>query len=219
MSEQPTQSRSGDLNPTDPQDATNPATIEPDPTATDQPETDSAYGDDTDAQSDTTSLMSEVLNFKYENGRRYHSYREGEYVLPNDEAEQDRQDILHHVRNLVLDGALYRAPLKADIQRALDIGTGTGIWAIDFADQFPTAEVIGTDLSPIQPSKCLRNHCQSQTELPTKVGSHQIYHFTWTTLPRSGRSIAANLLTTSIFGTLEGRFPSGPRFLGKLMST
>ncbi|EEY17912.1 conserved hypothetical protein [Verticillium alfalfae VaMs.102] len=28
----------------------------------------------------------------------------------------------------------------------------TGIWAIDFADEFPGAEVIGTDVSPIQPS-------------------------------------------------------------------
>jgi SAM-dependent methyltransferase len=34
----------------------------------------------------------------------------------------------------------------------LDIGTGTGIWAIEFADEFPGAVVIGTDLSPIQPS-------------------------------------------------------------------
>lgn len=36
--------------------------------------------------------------------------------------------------------------------RVLDIGTGTGIWAIDFADENPQAEVIGTDISPIQPS-------------------------------------------------------------------
>ncbi len=34
----------------------------------------------------------------------------------------------------------------------LDVGTGTGIWAIDFADEHPESEVIGTDLSPIQPS-------------------------------------------------------------------
>ncbi len=32
------------------------------------------------------------------------------------------------------------------------MGTGTGIWAIDFADEFPSAIVIGTDLSPIQPT-------------------------------------------------------------------
>lgn len=110
-----------------------------------------------DGQSDNTSsytasLLSDVKNYAYENGRRYHSYREGHYVLPNDEPEQDRQDLLHHVRNLVLNGRLFRAPLDSNIQRALDIGTGTGIWAIDFADSFPSADVTGTDLSPIQPS-------------------------------------------------------------------
>ncbi|KAJ5463297.1 hypothetical protein N7475_008241 [Penicillium sp. IBT 31633x] len=109
-------------------------------------------GQSDNTSSYTASLLSDVKNYAYENGRRYHSYREGHYVLPNDEPEQDRQDLLHHVRNLVLNGRLYRAPLDSNIQRALDIGTGTGIWAIDFADSFPSAEVIGTDLSPIQPS-------------------------------------------------------------------
>lgn len=33
----------------------------------------------------------------------------------------------------------------------LDIATGTGIWAIKFAQQHPQATVIGTDLSMIQP--------------------------------------------------------------------
>ncbi|KAJ5157639.1 uncharacterized protein N7482_008739 [Penicillium canariense] len=113
----------------------------------------SIFDDDySDTSSYTTSLLSDVKNYAYENGRRYHSYREGHYVLPNDEQEQDRQDLLHHVRNLVLNGALFRAPLDKNLQRVLDIGTGTGIWAIDFADSYPSAEVIGTDLSPIQPS-------------------------------------------------------------------
>ncbi|KAM0411424.1 hypothetical protein ACHAPD_009636 [Fusarium lateritium] len=40
----------------------------------------------------------------------------------------------------------------AKTKAAADIGTGTGIWAIEFADQFPNASVIGTDLAPIQPS-------------------------------------------------------------------
>ncbi|KAJ5719829.1 hypothetical protein N7493_006707 [Penicillium malachiteum] len=101
----------------------------------------------------TASLLSDVKDYAYENGRRYHSYREGHYVLPNDDQEQDRQDLLHHVRNLVLNGDLYRAPMSENsLQRVLDIGTGTGIWAIDFADSHPGTEVIGTDLSPIQPS-------------------------------------------------------------------
>ncbi|KAM0495609.1 hypothetical protein ACHAP8_007875 [Fusarium lateritium] len=39
-----------------------------------------------------------------------------------------------------------------DLSRAvLDVGTGTGIWAIDVADEYPSAEVIGTDISAVQP--------------------------------------------------------------------
>ncbi len=45
---------------------------------------------------------------------------------------------------------MYCAPIK-DPQSILDIGTGTGIWGIEIADEFPAALVIGTDLSPIQP--------------------------------------------------------------------
>ncbi|KAJ5817017.1 hypothetical protein N7447_009250 [Penicillium robsamsonii] len=117
-------------------------------------DSDSVFGDGQpdNISSYTASLLSDVRNYAYENGRRYHSYRQGHYVLPNDEPEQDRQDLLHHVRNLVLNGRLFRAPLDNHIPRVLDIGTGTGIWAIDFAESFPSTEVTGTDLSPIQPS-------------------------------------------------------------------
>jgi len=45
---------------------------------------------------------------------------------------------------------LFYAPIEAP-SAVLDIGTGTGIWAIDVADAYPAAEVVGTDLSPIQP--------------------------------------------------------------------
>lgn len=109
----------------------------------------------------------------YENGRRYHAYRSGQYVLPNDEDEQERLDLQHHIWRLLLQGALYTAPLKIPKPgdptvtaatteggegvgdggdfRILDLGCGTGIWAIDMADEFPRASVFGVDLSPIQP--------------------------------------------------------------------
>ena len=61
-------------------------------------------------------------------------------------------DLLHHIWKLLLGGGLFTAPIPPNPQRVLDFGTGTGIWAIDFADEFPSATVIGTDLSPIQPS-------------------------------------------------------------------
>lgn len=64
----------------------------------------------------------------------------------------EHTDLTHHLYTLMLHGKLYLAPISENPQKVLDIGTGTGIWAIDFADQHPSARVIGTDLSPIQPS-------------------------------------------------------------------
>ena len=51
-------------------------------------------------------------------------------MLPNDDREQDRLDILHHVFRLTLGGALCRTKLD-NPQKILDIGTGTGIWAME----------------------------------------------------------------------------------------
>jgi 2-polyprenyl-3-methyl-5-hydroxy-6-metoxy-1,4-benzoquinol methylase len=61
-----------------------------------------------------------------------------------------RLDLNHEILRLLWDNKLHECPLD-EPHRILDIGTGTGIWAIDMADQYPMAEVIGTDLSPIQP--------------------------------------------------------------------
>jgi tRNA G46 methylase TrmB len=33
----------------------------------------------------------------------------------------------------------------------LDLGTGKGYWAIDMADEYPRADVVGIDIAPIQP--------------------------------------------------------------------
>ncbi|OJJ34531.1 hypothetical protein ASPWEDRAFT_185016 [Aspergillus wentii DTO 134E9] len=114
------------------------------------PEVDSDVSDLESVNSELTSLASSVFNYVYENGRTYHAYRQGSYVLPNDEKEQERLDLLHHVFRLSLDGRLCMTNLKSP-QKMLDIGTGTGIWAMEVADEFPSAEVTGVDLSPIQP--------------------------------------------------------------------
>ncbi|KAI8934044.1 hypothetical protein NX059_008811 [Plenodomus lindquistii] len=99
------------------------------------------------------SATSSVYNFRYENGRRYHAYAEGKYPVPNDEVEADRLDLQHHAFRLSLDGKLHRAPISQNLQNVLDVGCGTGIWSIEFADEHPSARILGTDLSPIQPAQ------------------------------------------------------------------
>ncbi|GME38145.1 Tam domain methyltransferase protein [Neofusicoccum parvum] len=114
-------------------------------------DTDSSYETDSLYTDLSTSVTSSIREGKFENGRRYHAHREGTYLFPDDEKEQDRLDLMGHCFSLVLKGRLHKAPVK-DPKLCLDIGTGTGLWALDFADTHSDCQVIGTDLSPIQPS-------------------------------------------------------------------
>jgi SAM-dependent methyltransferase len=119
---------------------------------------DSSYGDD-GVSSASTSLRSSVLRYEWKHGRRYHAYQAGAYNFPNDEREQDRLDMIHHVYYRCLGDRLFLAPMDLnDGLRVLDVGTGTGLWAIHLGDDYPgAAEIVGNDLSPIQPSWCPPN--------------------------------------------------------------
>ncbi|KAG7122051.1 Secondary metabolism regulator LAE1 like protein [Verticillium longisporum] len=121
------------------------AVLEPEPTIEDS-------GIDEDSnESSTASLWSSILNFEKENGRTYHAFNRGKYLYPNDEQEKERLDVIHMLWNQTLEGRLALCPANASSTRVLDAGTGTGVWGIDYADLHPEAEVLGVDLSPIQP--------------------------------------------------------------------
>ncbi|KAI1411835.1 S-adenosyl-L-methionine-dependent methyltransferase [Hypoxylon sp. FL1857] len=114
-------------------------------------------------RSSTMTLDSSFYHFVQENGRTYHRYKEGRYFLPNDTAEQERLDLQHQLFTLAIGNKLNIAPLQGDPPRVLDIATGTGIWAIEFAVQHPESYVIGTDLSPIQP-QFLPENCRFEID-------------------------------------------------------
>ncbi|KAF5599863.1 methyltransferase [Fusarium pseudoanthophilum] len=71
---------------------------------------------------------------------------------PNDEAQLEALDLIHHWLTLMLDDKFFLAPIGDNPQKILDIGTGTGIWAINVADEYPSASVVATDITPTQPS-------------------------------------------------------------------
>ncbi|KAK7458313.1 TAM domain methyltransferase [Colletotrichum acutatum] len=105
-------------------------------------------------ESSNTSVASSVLDYRLENGRTYHKYKDGKYYVPNDEKEKNRLDLQHNMFLLMFDNKLGSAPLNergTKIGRTLDLGTGSGIWAMEFGDEHPEAEVLGIDLSATWP--------------------------------------------------------------------
>lgn len=114
-----------------------------------------AGDDDLESEGDfqsTASITSSILDFRKLHGRTFGNSKTTEYWGPNDDLQNEGLDITHHFMLLYFRNKLFHAPISDNPQKVLDVGTGTGIWAIDFADQYPSAHIIGTDISPIQPS-------------------------------------------------------------------
>jgi SAM-dependent methyltransferase len=95
-----------------------------------------------------------IPHFKLSSDLATHTF--AAYHFPNDPTEVDRLDFQYEILKYVFMDRNYFAPLS-NPKTILDIGTGTGQWAIEMGDEFPDAEVQGTDLSPIQPSSVPQN--------------------------------------------------------------
>ncbi|KAI1074841.1 S-adenosyl-L-methionine-dependent methyltransferase [Whalleya microplaca] len=88
---------------------------------------------DAESISQFGSVASTIYRHAYENGRR------------------NREDIKHVAFLELTRGKYFFSPIGDYPQKIIDLGTGTGAWAIEVAEMFPSAEVVGCDLSPIQP--------------------------------------------------------------------
>ncbi len=102
--------------------------------------------------SSSRSLYADDLDYVYENGRRYC----GSYTFPNDELEQDRMRVVHQVFLHLFDLELSTVPLD-NPSHILDVGTGTGEWAIGMGESYANCEVVGVDISAIQPTAVPHN--------------------------------------------------------------
>ena len=114
----------------------------------------------------TTSVSGSLVEEHFENGRRYCSET---YYMPNDEAEQTRLAVAHQAYMFGLDDQLTLGLIPRFAKRFLDIGTGTGDWALAVAERFPRAEIIATDITnaflpPSCPSNIFFELDDAQTE-------------------------------------------------------
>ncbi|KAG8163550.1 hypothetical protein KVR01_006847 [Diaporthe batatas] len=86
-----------------------------------------------------------------ENGRDYQLWHRGQYLFPIDETELDRLDAMHKCILVTRNYRLYSPRIILDSipnLKILDLGCGTGMWALDMARKFfGNSLVRGVDLS------------------------------------------------------------------------
>ncbi|KAF9289646.1 hypothetical protein BGZ88_007653 [Linnemannia elongata] len=98
-----------------------------------------------------------------DDGRTRHIVENAPYMLPNDLPESDRLDAQHYLVRFILKGN-YNVHLDSESPdlRILDVATGTGVWALEMAREFPKAEIHGVDISAIFPIEGNPPNCNFQ---------------------------------------------------------
>lgn len=94
------------------------------------------------ARTSTVAERGAERRFLWLGGRRH--VADAPYVLPSDDQEINRLDFQHYMLRHALRGN-YAAPVRKPAS-ILDVGSGTGRWAMEVAQFFPNANVVGTDL-------------------------------------------------------------------------
>ena len=75
-------------------------------------------------------MTESIYAYRILQGRTYNAPRTSEYWAPNDDQQNEGLDLLHNCLLMTMDGKLFLAPIGDNPQRVLDVGTGTGIWAM-----------------------------------------------------------------------------------------
>ncbi|KAJ7633129.1 S-adenosyl-L-methionine-dependent methyltransferase [Roridomyces roridus] len=108
-----------------------------------------------------------------------------EYLLPSvsgNAEEVARLDDVHDAFREYFDGGLCAFQLKNERpQRVLELGCGSGAWAIQAAIEFPQAQVVAVDISPLPAHRVLPDNMSFQfvdlrEELPFERESFDIVH-------------------------------------------
>lgn len=95
--------------------------------------------------SDTTSLNSSMYAGYVQFGRRFQSLYDSKdrTLCPSDDQQFESMGATHLLYS-ILDSQeanpLFQSPISEDAKNIIDLGTGSGDWAIEVADRFPAGE-------------------------------------------------------------------------------
>lgn len=100
--------------------------------------------------------------------------------LPNDVWEWKRLDDMHEAMDVYFGRKLSYAPIETNVKQILEIGCGSGAWAIQAAQTYLNATVTAIDLSPL-PSRPIPENIKFQKlditkTLPFEPTSFDIVH-------------------------------------------
>ena len=81
--------------------------------------------------------------------RRYHGVKKSHYALPNDKEEHERLDKMQLMCRSLIGGNIL-APISPQPKNIIDVGAGSGAWCLEVAKDYPSTQVCGIDISPIE---------------------------------------------------------------------
>lgn len=107
----------------------------------------------TQAPEEQTNTVEQFLD-----GRRYR--QDIPYALPKDLGEVNRLDFQHYLLNQAIK-TNHVAPISPqNTTNILDLGCGTGRWALEMSAEFPQAQITGLDIEPpLIPPEALNANC------------------------------------------------------------
>ncbi|KAF0432488.1 S-adenosyl-L-methionine-dependent methyltransferase [Gigaspora margarita] len=116
----------------------------------------SILSEQSETMNSQNTQIDNLTEFRYIDGRRFHNVETATYPLPNDNDELDRLHLQHFLLRYIWQ-CNFSAPINHILSnpdiKILDVGCGAGSWSFDMATTYPLVEVVGIDISPLQPTQ------------------------------------------------------------------
>ncbi|RIB25446.1 S-adenosyl-L-methionine-dependent methyltransferase [Gigaspora rosea] len=104
-------------------------------------------------KAESVNSQSSKTEFLYADNRRFNNVKDVIYPLPDSEEESDRLRSQHFMFRYFWQSNFF-APIEHILSKPgskiLDVGCGAASWSFDMAISYPSTDVIGLDMTPLQ---------------------------------------------------------------------